>query len=105
MQADMSYGLNLGWGGPIGNYIGFWGGPIEGCTTSLVQGSTWSPFFKGQRAMVFGGTKPGFRGLLLGKSRVLVSKEHDGDNPACHMAYRACKYTTQLPHSSSGLAG
>ena len=22
----MSYGLNLGWGGPIGDYIGFWGG-------------------------------------------------------------------------------
>ena len=21
----MSYGLNLGWGGPIGDYIGFWG--------------------------------------------------------------------------------
>ena len=28
--AYMSYGLNLGWGGPIGDYIGFWGGPIKG---------------------------------------------------------------------------
>ena len=26
----MSYGLNLGWAGPIGDYIGFWGGPIKG---------------------------------------------------------------------------
>ena len=25
-QAHMSYGLNLGWGGPIGDYVGFWGG-------------------------------------------------------------------------------
>ena len=35
----MSYGLNLGWGGPIGDYIEFWGGPIKGDTTNLVQGS------------------------------------------------------------------
>ena len=35
----MSYGLNLGWGGPIGDYIGFWGGPIKRYTTKLVQGS------------------------------------------------------------------
>ena len=24
-MAHMSYGLNLGWGGPIGVHIGFWG--------------------------------------------------------------------------------
>ena len=35
----MSYGLNLGWGGPSGGYIGFWGGPIKGYATNLVQGS------------------------------------------------------------------
>ena len=35
----MSYGLNLGWGGPIGDYVGFWGRPIKGYTTNLVQGS------------------------------------------------------------------
>ena len=35
----MSYGLNSGWGEPIGDYIGFWGGPITGYTTNLVQGS------------------------------------------------------------------
>ena len=35
----MRYGQNLGWGGPIGEYIGFWGGPIKGNTTNLVQGS------------------------------------------------------------------
>ena len=35
----MSYGLNLGWGGPIGDYIGFWGGPIQGHTTNFVQSS------------------------------------------------------------------
>ena len=23
---DISYGLNSGWWGPIGDYIGFWGG-------------------------------------------------------------------------------
>ena len=26
-------------GGPIGDYIGFWGGPIKGYTASFVQGS------------------------------------------------------------------
>ena len=26
-------------GGPIGDYIGFWGGPIKGYTTNLGQGS------------------------------------------------------------------
>ena len=36
----MSYGLNFGRGGPIGDYIGFWGGPSKGYTTNLVQGST-----------------------------------------------------------------
>ena len=35
----MSYEVNLGWGGPIEDYIGFSGGPIKGYTTSLVQGS------------------------------------------------------------------
>ena len=37
----MSYGLNLGGGGPIVDYIGFWGGggPKKGHTTNLVQGS------------------------------------------------------------------
>ena len=34
----MRYGLNLGWGGPIGDYIGFWGRPSKGNTTHLVQG-------------------------------------------------------------------
>ena len=33
------YGLNFGWGGPIGDYIGCWCGPIKGNTISLVQGS------------------------------------------------------------------
>ena len=32
----MSYGLNLGWGGPLGDYIGFFGGPIKGYTTGLI---------------------------------------------------------------------
>ena len=36
---DMGYGLNLGWGGPIVDYLGFWVGPIKGYTTNLVQGS------------------------------------------------------------------
>ena len=35
----MSYGLDLGWGGPIGDYVVFWGRPIEGSTTNIVQGS------------------------------------------------------------------
>ena len=35
----MSYGLNLCWEGPIGEHIGFWGGPIKGYTTNLVQGT------------------------------------------------------------------
>ena len=26
-------------GGPVGEYIGFWGGPIKGYVTILVQGS------------------------------------------------------------------
>ena len=26
-------------GGPIGDFIGFWGGPITGYSTNLVQGS------------------------------------------------------------------
>ena len=34
----MSYGLNLGWGGPIGDYIGFWGGSIKEYTTNAIQG-------------------------------------------------------------------
>ena len=34
----MNYGLNLGWE-PIGDYVGFWGRPIKGDTTNLVQGS------------------------------------------------------------------
>ena len=40
---DMSYGL--GWGGPIGDYIRFWGGPINGVTTNLVQSSHDSEVF------------------------------------------------------------
>ena len=36
---DMSYGLNSGWGGRIGEHIGCWGGPIKGYTTNLVQDS------------------------------------------------------------------
>ena len=35
-------GLNLGWGEPIGDYVGFWGGPIKRYTTHLVQG--WKIF-------------------------------------------------------------
>ena len=35
----MSCGLNLGWGGPIGDCIGFWAGPTKGDTSNLVQGS------------------------------------------------------------------
>ena len=34
----MSYGLDLDWGGPIGDYIGVLGGPIKGYTTNVVQG-------------------------------------------------------------------
>ena len=34
----MSYGLNLGWEGPIGDYIGFWGA-IKGHIANLVQDS------------------------------------------------------------------
>ena len=34
----MSYGVKLDLGGPIGDYIGFFGGLIKGCTTNLVQG-------------------------------------------------------------------
>ena len=45
LQADMSYGLKLGWGGLIGDYIGFWGGPIQGYATNLVQGSHGSIMF------------------------------------------------------------
>ena len=32
----VSYGLDLGWGAPIGDYIGSWAGPIQGYTTNLV---------------------------------------------------------------------
>ena len=28
IYAYMSYGLNLGWGGPTGDYIGLWGGDL-----------------------------------------------------------------------------
>ena len=35
----MSYGLNLDWGRPILDYIGFSGRPIEGYATNLVRGS------------------------------------------------------------------
>ena len=35
----VSYGLNLGWGAPGGDSIGFWGGPIKRYTANLVQGS------------------------------------------------------------------
>ena len=35
----MSNELNLGWGGPIRDDIGFWGGAIKGYATNLVQGS------------------------------------------------------------------
>ena len=34
----MSYGLNLGWWGSIGDDIGFGGAPIKGYIASLVQG-------------------------------------------------------------------
>ena len=38
----MSYRLNLGWGGPIGDYIcRVLGASIQGFTTNLVQGSIW----------------------------------------------------------------
>ena len=29
VHIHMSYGLKLGWGGPIGEYIAFFGGPIK----------------------------------------------------------------------------
>ena len=58
----MSYGLNLGWGGPIMEYIGFWGGPTRGYTTNLVQGSYkglarlgvpfWGPYDAENRTVV-----------------------------------------------------
>ena len=35
IEIHMSYGLNLGWGGPRKGTIGFWGGPIKGYTTTL----------------------------------------------------------------------
>ena len=37
--SHVSSGLNLGWGGPIGDNIGLWGGPVKGYTTNVVQGS------------------------------------------------------------------
>ena len=44
----MSYGLNLGWGGPIGDYIAFWGGPMKVYATNLVPGSYGeTPSFEG----------------------------------------------------------
>ena len=42
MELYLGYGLNLGWRGPIIDYIGFWRGPMKGYTTNLVQGS-YSP--------------------------------------------------------------
>ena len=39
----MSYGLNSGWGGLIGDYRGFGGGPIKEYTTHLVPGLIWIP--------------------------------------------------------------
>ena len=39
----MSHGLKLGWGGPIGDYIGVSGGPKKGYATILVHaGLIWS---------------------------------------------------------------
>ena len=34
---DASYGLNFGLGGPMGEYLAFWG-PIKGNAANLVQG-------------------------------------------------------------------
>ena len=44
----MSYELDLGWGGSIGDYVGFWGGAIKGYTTNLVQGSYKGDIFLGK---------------------------------------------------------
>ena len=35
----VSYGKKLSWGGPVGDYVGFWEGPTKRYTTNLVQGS------------------------------------------------------------------
>ena len=35
----MRNGLKLGWGGLVGEYVGFLGGPIEEYTRTSVQGS------------------------------------------------------------------
>ena len=35
---NMIYGLNSGWGGPIGDYIGFSGGSIKGYTPLFSPG-------------------------------------------------------------------
>ena len=35
----MSYGLNLGWGGPLGDYIGFWRGTSSGIYYKFSQGA------------------------------------------------------------------
>ena len=46
----MSYGLNLGWGGPIGDYIGFWWGPIKGIYHKFSLGS-----YQGVMSGLYGG--------------------------------------------------
>ena len=40
-QRDMSYRLNLGWGGNFRGLHRVLGGPIKGYITNLVQGSYW----------------------------------------------------------------
>ena len=64
----MSYGLNLGWEGPIGDYIGFGGDLLRdiGYPTSLVQGS-----YRVQGV--------GFRGLRFKDSLPVIT----GENWAC----------------------
>ena len=44
---DVSYGLNSGWEGLVGDYIGFWGEPMKGYATTLVQGSCPKMFLCG----------------------------------------------------------
>ena len=63
----------------MGDYIGFWGGPLKGYTTNLVQGSYGPPQIKVLIRACWGLagfswlTRPyGFRGRISGGSWYLV---------------------------------
>ena len=60
---------NLGWGGPIGDYRGFWGGPVKGYAANLVHGSHRGFAVQG---LGFGGGGSGIQGC--GGCRVVVGR-------------------------------